>query len=126
MKDLLKGLMESTMEEELLMYTQAEWHERTQARIDYRNWHRHRDFLTECGGIEDIALPRLRKTNFRTKVFKNYQRRQNAVDRALKNIFVARVSTRRVREVLSALLEHPIRHKEHIQRDQDPETLFSF
>ena len=50
-KDLLKRLMESTMEEELMMYTQAEWHERTQAKIDYRNGYRHRDLLTEYGDI---------------------------------------------------------------------------
>ena len=32
------------------------------------------------------------------KVFKNYQRRQEAVDRALRDVFLAGVSTRRVGE----------------------------
>lgn len=107
-KGLLKTLMEVTMQEEVVVYTGTEWHKKSQERIDYRNGFRYRNFLTKHGWIDDIKVPRLRKTRFRTKVFKNYQRRQAAVDQALRDVFLAGVSTRRVGEALSCLLDASI------------------
>lgn len=107
-KDLVKNLIEVTMEEEITVYTGAQWHKKMQQRIDYRNGYRYRDFLTKQGWINDIKVPRLRKGKFRTKVFKNYQRRQEAVDQAIRDVFIARVSTRRVGEALSCLLDTSI------------------
>lgn len=107
-KELLKTLMEVTMNEEVVMYTGHEWHKRSQVKIDYRNGYRYRDFLTKHGWINDIQVPRLRKGKFRTKVFKNYQRRQGAVDQAIRDVFIAGVSTRRVGEALSCLLDASI------------------
>jgi transposase-like protein len=96
------------MEEEVTVYTGAEWHKKSAQRIDYRNGFRYRHFLTKHGWIDDIKVPRLRKNRFRTKVFKNYQRRQQAVDQALRDVFIAGISTRRVGEALSCLLDAPI------------------
>ena len=107
MKNLLNSLLEKIMEEEVLVYTGAEWNQKLQTRIDYRNGYRDRDLLTAYGNMR-LRIPRLRKTKFRTKVFANYQRRMAAVDRALKDIFLAGVSTRRVREALSCLLDMPV------------------
>jgi len=107
-RELLKTLMEITMEEETIMYTGIQWYKRGEERIDYRNGYRYRCFLTKHGWIDDIKVPRLRKTKFCTKVFKSYQRRQEAVDQALRDIFIAGVSTRRVGEALSCLLDAPI------------------
>jgi len=53
-------------------------------------------------------VPRLRKGRFRTKVFKNYHARQEAVDQAIRDVFICGVSTRRVGEALSALLDAPV------------------
>lgn len=108
MKYLLRGLIETTMQEEVTIYTGAEWNEKLKERIDYRNGYRYRDLLTIYGNIERLKVPRVRKGRFKTKVFKNYQRRMEAVDRALKDIFLAGVSTRRVGEALSCLLDAPI------------------
>lgn len=108
LKNLLKQLIESTMEEELEYHTQAEWHQRTEKRIDYRNGYRYRDYLTKSGLIKEIKVPRLRNGEFKTKVFKNYQVRQEAVDKAIRDVFICGVSTRRVGESLSALLDAPI------------------
>jgi len=108
LRDLLKQLMESTMDAEMQCYTGAEWHKRTEKRIDYRNGYRYRDYLTKNGPIRGIRVPRLRKERFRTKVFKNYQARQEAVDKAIRDVFMCGVSTRRVGESLSALLDAPI------------------
>jgi len=107
MKQLLNSLLEKTMEEEVVVYTGAEWNQKLTLRIDYRNGYRYRDLLTTHGNMR-LRIPRLRKANFRTKVFANYQRRMRAVDRALKDIFLAGVSTRRVGEALSCLLDAPV------------------
>ena len=70
------------MEEEVLVYTGAEWHKKSLNRIDYRNGYRYRSFLTKHGYIDEIKVPQaLRKTKFRTKLFKNYSRRQ-AIERS--------------------------------------------
>jgi transposase-like protein len=107
MKQILNNLLEKTMEEEVVVYTGAQWNQKLQMRIDYRNGYRYRDLLTTYGNMR-LRIPRLRKTKFRTKVFANYQRRMQAVDRALKDIFLAGVSTRWVGEALSCLLDAPV------------------
>lgn len=104
-KELLRGLLESTMQEELVMYTGREWNQKLNEKIDYRNGYYYRDLLTNYGNLRQLRIPRLRRTKVKTKVFKNYQRRVEAVDRALKDVFLAGVSTRRVGEALSCLLD---------------------
>ena len=106
-KECLKDICEKTMNEELNIYLGLEWNEKADQRIDYRNGYRYRDLLTPQGWLE-LKVPRLRQGQFKTKVFKNYQRRMEAVDRALKDIFLAGVSTRRVGEALSCLLDTTI------------------
>lgn len=108
MKETLRNIFDSIMREELTVYTGTQWNEKTSQRIDYRNGYRYRDLLTPYGNLDKIAVPRLRQGKFRTKVFSNYQRRMKAVDRALKDIFLAGVSTRRVGEALSCLIDAPV------------------
>ena len=107
-KELLRGLLERTMQEELLIYTGRAWNQKLNQKIDYRNGYYYRDLLTPYGNMSKLKVPRLRKTRLKTTVFKNYQRRTKAVDRALKDIFLAGVSTRRVGEALSCLLDAPV------------------
>jgi transposase-like protein len=99
--------METVMRDEVLVYTGRDWNERSTEKIDYRNGYRYRDLLTPQGRLE-LKVPRLRQQKFKTKVFANYQRRMKAVDRALKDIFLAGVSTRRVGEALSCLIGAPV------------------
>jgi len=107
MKQLLKDFMETIMRDEVLVYTGREWNRKLAEKIDYRNGYRYRDLLTPQGRVE-LKVPRLRRQGFKTKVFANYQRRMKAVDRALKDIFLAGVSTRRVGEALSCLIDTPV------------------
>ncbi|MHA1332265.1 MAG: IS256 family transposase [Candidatus Hodarchaeales archaeon] len=107
-KELLRELLERTMQEELIIYTGREWNQKLNKKVDYRNGYYYRDLLTSYGNLSRLKVPRLRKAKLTTKVFKNYQRRTKAVDRALKDIFLAGVSTRRVGEALSCLLDTPI------------------
>jgi len=107
-KELLRGLLEETMQDELVIYTGREWNQKLNKKVDYRNGYYYRDLLTPYGNMNKLRIPRLRKTKLKTMVFKNYQRRTKAVDRALKDIFLAGVSTRRVGEALSCLLDTPV------------------
>lgn len=108
MTQLLRNLLEGAMQEDMVVYTGAEWNKRNARRLDYRNGYRYRDLMTSYGYLNKLRVPRLRQQAFRTLVFKNYQRRMNAVDRALKDIFLAGVSSRRVGEALSCLLDAPV------------------
>ena len=101
---LVKTLMEASMHEELVGYTQAEWHERTGHTRPYRNGSYLRALSTELGAIPDLRVPRSRDGQFHPTVLPRYQRRQEAVNGLLREVFLAGVSTRRVGEVVQPLL----------------------
>lgn len=101
---LVKALMEVSMHEELVVYTQAQWHERTGQRRALRNGFYPRALSTELGAIPALRVPRSRDGRFRPTVLPRYQRRQEAVNGLLREVFLAGVSTRRVGEVIQPLL----------------------
>jgi putative transposase len=101
---LVKQLMEVSMHEELVVYTQAEWHERTGQDRPYRNGFYPRALSTELGLIPELRIPRTRDGHFHPAVLPRYQRRQAAVNGLLQEVFLAGVSTRRVGEVIQPLL----------------------
>ncbi len=101
---LVKRLLEASMQEELAVYTQAQWHERTVQRSAYRNGGYTRTLSTDLGYVADLRVPRSRDGRFRSAVLPRYQRRQPAVNRLLQDVFLAGVSTRRVGEVVQPLL----------------------
>ena len=101
---LVKQLMTVSMHEELVVYTQAEWHERTGQDRPYRNGFYTRALSTELGLIPDLRIPRTRDGRFHPTVLPRYQRRQAAVNGLLQDVFLAGVSTRRVGEVVQPLL----------------------
>ena len=47
MKQILRGLIEKVMEEEVVIYTGAKWNKKSQERIDYRNGYYYRDLLSK-------------------------------------------------------------------------------
>ena len=101
---LVKLLLEESMREELVVYTQAEWHARTAQRRSYRNGFYARSLSTELGELPELHVPRSRDGRFRPAVLPRYQRRQPAVNGLLQDVFLAGVSTRRVGEVVQPLL----------------------
>ncbi|MBI3319809.1 MAG: IS256 family transposase [Candidatus Omnitrophica bacterium] len=101
---LVKLLLEESMKEALGGYTQAEWHARTGAPRPYRNGFYTRTLSTELGGVPELRVPRSRDGHFHPTVVPRYQRRQEAVNRLLQDVFLAGVSTRRVGEVVQPLL----------------------
>lgn len=103
-RSMTKEFFEITLEEEMIQYTQAQRHQRTPQRLDYRNGHYARGFDTAFGPVEDIRVPRSRQGLFAPTLFHKYQRRQESVNQSIINCFLLGVSTRNVKDVLKPLL----------------------
>jgi putative transposase len=101
---LVKLLLEESMKEELVAYTQAEWYQHTAQRTTIRNGFYTRALSTTLGHISELRVPRSRNDGFHPSVLPRYQRRQEAVNALLRETFLAGVSTRRVGEVVQPLL----------------------
>ena len=101
---LVRLLLEESMKEELVGYTQAQWHEHTGQARPYRNGSYTRALSTALGVLPELRVPRSRDGGFHPTVLPRYQRRQEAVNGLLRETFLAGVSTRRVGEVVQPLL----------------------
>jgi putative transposase len=108
MRELTKGLIEDTLEEEILHYMQIRPYQRTDTRIDWRNGYYYRDLDTTLGPIKNIAVPRSRSGFYKPFIFGRYQRRQFAVNEVVCNAFLRGISTREVASVLKPILGTPI------------------
>jgi putative transposase len=73
---LVKRLLESTMDEEIIEQLQVARYQRNGLRRGYRNGHRYRSLLTEFGLLDRIKVPRDRQGIYQPGLFKRYQRRQ--------------------------------------------------
>lgn len=101
---MVKRLLESAMEEELLECLRVGRYRRNELRRGYRNGYRHRNLLTELGLVEHLRVPRDREATYRPALVERYQRRQSQVNQLIREVFLAGVSTRRVGEVLAPVL----------------------
>lgn len=102
---LLKDFMEKTMTQELSQVLERERYDSVEEG-PYRNGFYERSLITQFGLIEDIHVPRVREGRvFRTSVFKRYQRYQTVVEDMIRDVFLAGISTRRVGEAVSKLLD---------------------
>lgn len=101
---LLKVLLEGALEEELTQVLGAGRFRRTDNRQGYRNGFYARDLTTQIGIVTGIRVPRARTVTIERSVFRRYQRRQAMVEKMIRDVFLAGISTRRVGETLEALL----------------------
>jgi putative transposase len=99
----LKAMVEQALEEELTEHLAARSHERTAERRGYRNGHYWRRLLTRHGEIADLAVPRAEEGGVEFQTLGRYQRRQLEVDKILGQLFLAGISTRRLRQLSEAL-----------------------
>jgi putative transposase len=100
--NMIKLIIESSLEAELLEELQASRYRRTELRRGYRNGHYKRSIYTRFGVIKTLEVPRARE-RYESKIIPRYHRRQETVDKMVLNMFLAGVSTRRVGEVLSCI-----------------------
>lgn len=99
---MVKLILESSLEEELVEELRASRYRRIQARRGYRNGHYERSLYTKFGVIKSLRVPRARES-YSSKVLSRYQRRCEEVNQMVRDMFLAGVSTRRVGEVLSRI-----------------------
>lgn len=104
---MVKTILESSLESELLEQLQASYYQRTEVRRDYRNGYYERDLYSQYGVVKALRIPRSRD-GFISQIIPHYQRNLVKVNQMVRNIFLAGVSTRRVGEILSNLWEREV------------------
>ncbi len=110
LKDDLKGVIRKTVEEtlntmldeEAAELCNAERHERTDERRNYRSGHCHRKLLTSAGEV-DMSVPKLRLAPSETAIIERYRRRESSVEELLVEMYLAGVSVRRVEDITELL-----------------------
>ncbi|MFH1368811.1 MAG: IS256 family transposase [Elusimicrobiota bacterium] len=101
--EALRKLMYSSMDFQLQDLTGAEFGKHSPYRINYRNGYRSRGLYTGFGYL-NLLIPRVRSGKVRFTCMKAYKQRTNDVDAMILKMFLAGVSTRRVKEVMEPLL----------------------
>jgi len=107
-RQILKGILEGALEEEMTVLLGAGRFRRTDERSGHRNGFYSRDLVTQIGVVTAIRVPRARGGVVERSAFSRYQRRQAQVNQVIREVFLAGVSTRRVGETLAALLGEPV------------------
>jgi putative transposase len=101
-RENLKMLVEETLELDRTAQLGRARHER-KAGAGYRNGYYERDLETGFGVLRQLRVPRLRHGGLEQGLFERYQRRRRDVERFVRALFFAGVSTRAVGEVLEIL-----------------------
>ncbi|HZK71755.1 MAG TPA: IS256 family transposase [Clostridia bacterium] len=105
-EDAFGKLMECIFNQTLLSESKeqlgTESYERNSHRNDYGNGTRKRDFTTRVGRLE-LEIPRHRNVPFKTVLFENYQRNEQALIASMMEMVIQGVSTRNVQKVTEEL-----------------------
>jgi len=90
---------EKTISYEFRQFIGTLEYERSSKRRDVRNGYRSRDFGTIYGVIEDIRIPRARKSSFTTWILPRFKRRTGRIGRLISQIFLRGLSTRDIKKI---------------------------
>jgi transposase-like protein len=99
---LMEALLNQVLKAESAEQLGAENYERSDGRKDYRNGSRPRNLTTRIGKLE-LEVPRHRNVPFKTILFENYQRNEQALIATMMEMVVQGVSTRSVQKVTEEL-----------------------
>ncbi len=99
---LMEAMLNQVLKAESAEQLNAENYERSSNRLDYRNRTRERSLTTRIGKIE-LQVPRHRNVPFKTALFENYQRNEQALISTMMEMVVQGVSTRNVQKVTEEL-----------------------
>ena len=102
-----KAVLEELMLYERECFLNAQPYHRHEGRVDQANGFYRRHLTTRAGTFE-LAVPRTRGGLFRSQVIPRYRRRDQAVDEAIKAVFLLGVSTRQTGRALAALLDEAV------------------
>lgn len=99
---LMEAILNQVLKAESAEQLGAEDYERSDNRSDYRNGTRTRSLVTRIGKLE-LQVPRHRNEPFKTVLFENYQRNEQALIAAMMEMVVQGVSTRKIEKVTEEL-----------------------
>ena len=102
---MVQAIVQATLEAEMTAALGAEKGERTAERLGYRAGYYSRSLITRVGTLE-LRVPQDRQGRFSTELFERYQRSEKALVAALAEMYVAGVSTRKVKAVTEELCGH--------------------
>lgn len=102
-----QAILENLMVYERQCFLKANPYQRHEARVDQANGFYKRHLTTRSGTFE-LAVPRTRSGLFRSQVIPRYQRREAAVNEAIKSVFLAGASTRQTGQALAALIDEAV------------------
>jgi putative transposase len=80
----------------------AERYQRSADRVDTRAGHYERQLETKAGSVK-LKVPKLRSLLFETAIIERYHRREASIEKSLVEMYLARVSVRRVEDITEAL-----------------------
>lgn len=106
--DGIKATLQVALDALFAACLQAQPYERTDQRQGYRNGSRERDLLTRCGQVEDIRVSRDREGQFQPLVFERWQRLEDPLADALRQMYLEGVSTRDVAAITTALCQEDL------------------
>ena len=98
----VEDTLNSMLDAEADQITNAHRYERTEGRVDTRAGHYTRKLMTKAGEVQ-LKVPKLRKLPFETAIIERYRRREESVEEALIEMYLAGVSVRRVEDITEAL-----------------------
>lgn len=107
MKERHRQFLEELMGYERQCFINAHPYQRCEQRVDQANGFYDRSLTTRLGVLA-LKVPRTRWGQFRTQVLRRYQRREPAVNQALKEVFLLGVSTRQTGHALATLVEDSV------------------
>lgn len=98
--------------EELMLYERQRFlnvhsYERSEQRVDQANGFYQRSLTTRLG-VLDLKVPRTRHGGFHPQLLPRYQRREKAVNEAIKSVFLLGVSTRQTGAALASLIDEAV------------------
>jgi putative transposase len=105
LRSAMKAALDAALEADMTEALGAEKSERTETRLGYRAGYYHRSLITRVGTLE-LRVPQDRAGRFSTELFERYQRSEKALVGALAEMYVQRVSTRKVKAVTETLCGH--------------------
>jgi len=103
LRDIARITIINTINDEFETFIGAAPYQRSDNRHDSRNGFRYRNFETRFGEIKDIPIPRSRNGRFIPKLFTRWKRRENKITRAIADMFVNGISTRKVKKIAKAI-----------------------
>jgi transposase-like protein len=102
---MVQAIVQAALEAEMTDALGAEKGERTGERLGYRSGYYSRSLITRVGTLE-LRVPQDHQGRFSTEVFERYQRSEKAPVATLTEMYVAGVSTRKVKAVTAELCGH--------------------